>query len=65
MCGVGSDADPGSSGRDAGGLGSLLEGAVMTAEQIVARIQKTLLDQKIAWRAQTVDTFKAGSPRRR
>ncbi len=33
----------------------------MTAEQIVARIQKKLLDQGIAWRAQTVDTFKAGS----
>jgi putative NIF3 family GTP cyclohydrolase 1 type 2 len=34
----------------------------MTAEQIVMRIQRTLLDQGIAWRAQTVDTFKAGSP---
>lgn len=35
----------------------------MTAEEIVARIQKKLLDQGIAWRAQTVDTFKAGAPR--
>jgi putative NIF3 family GTP cyclohydrolase 1 type 2 len=34
----------------------------MTAEQIVARLQKQLLDQGIAWRAQTVDTFKAGVP---
>jgi putative NIF3 family GTP cyclohydrolase 1 type 2 len=34
----------------------------MTAEHIVAQIQKKLLDQGIAWRAQTVDTFKAGSP---
>jgi putative NIF3 family GTP cyclohydrolase 1 type 2 len=34
----------------------------MTAQQIVSRIQKTLLDQGIAWRAQTVDTFKAGAP---
>ena len=30
----------------------------MTAEQIVARIQKTLLEKGITWRAQTVDTFK-------
>ena len=34
----------------------------MTAEEIVARIQKKLLEQGIAWRAQTVDTFKAGAP---
>lgn len=34
----------------------------MTAAQIVALIQKTLLDRGIAWRAQTVDTFKAGLP---
>ena len=34
----------------------------MTAEQIVARIKETLAAQKIAWRAQTVDTFKAGPP---
>jgi putative NIF3 family GTP cyclohydrolase 1 type 2 len=34
----------------------------MTAQQIVARIQKRLQEQGIAWRAQTVDTFKAGSP---
>ena len=34
----------------------------MTAQQIVARIQKNLQDQGIAWRAQTVDTFKAGAP---
>jgi putative NIF3 family GTP cyclohydrolase 1 type 2 len=36
----------------------------MTAEQIVARIQKELLDRGITWRAQTVDTFKAGNPAR-
>ena len=34
----------------------------MTAQEIVARIQARLNDQGIAWRAQTVDTFKAGSP---
>ena len=34
----------------------------MTAQEIVARIQKRLLEQGIAWRAQTVDTFKAGAP---
>jgi putative NIF3 family GTP cyclohydrolase 1 type 2 len=34
----------------------------MTARDIVTRIQKKLADQSIAWRAQTVDTFKAGSP---
>jgi putative NIF3 family GTP cyclohydrolase 1 type 2 len=34
----------------------------MTAQDIVNRIQKTLADQGIAWRSQTVDTFKAGSP---
>jgi len=34
----------------------------MTAQQIVARIQKKLLDEGIAWRAQTVDTFKGGAP---
>ena len=33
----------------------------MTAQQIVSRIQQALADQKIAWRAQTVDTFKAGN----
>jgi putative NIF3 family GTP cyclohydrolase 1 type 2 len=33
----------------------------MTAQQIVSRIQQKLADLKIAWRAQTVDTFKAGS----
>jgi putative NIF3 family GTP cyclohydrolase 1 type 2 len=41
-----------------------LESIVMTAEQIVARIQKELLDRGIAWRTQTVDTFKAGNPAR-
>ena len=40
----------------------VLESTFMTAEQIVARIQKALLDKGIAWRAQTVDTFKAGAP---
>jgi putative NIF3 family GTP cyclohydrolase 1 type 2 len=34
----------------------------MTAEQIVTRIQQKLSSVNIAWRAQTVDTFKAGSP---
>jgi hypothetical protein len=34
----------------------------MTAQQIVARIQDKLSELKIGWRAQTVDTFKAGSP---
>jgi putative NIF3 family GTP cyclohydrolase 1 type 2 len=39
-----------------------LEPAHVTAAQIVERIQKKLLDQGISWRAQTVDTFKAGDP---
>jgi len=34
----------------------------MTAQQIVARIQTKLQQLGIAWRAQTVDTFKAGPP---
>ncbi len=34
----------------------------MTAQEVVARIQKKLQEQGIAWRAQTVDTFKAGAP---
>ena len=34
----------------------------MTAQDIVTRIQERLKEQGIAWRAQTVDTFKAGSP---
>jgi len=34
----------------------------MTAQDIVGRIQKRLQEQGIAWRAQTVDTFKAGAP---
>jgi putative NIF3 family GTP cyclohydrolase 1 type 2 len=34
----------------------------MTAQDIVSKIQQTLADARIAWRAQTVDTFKAGSP---
>jgi putative NIF3 family GTP cyclohydrolase 1 type 2 len=34
----------------------------MTAEQIVTRIQQKLASLGISWRAQTVDTFKAGSP---
>jgi putative NIF3 family GTP cyclohydrolase 1 type 2 len=34
----------------------------MTAQDFVSRIQKKLADQQIAWRTQTVDTFKAGSP---
>jgi putative NIF3 family GTP cyclohydrolase 1 type 2 len=34
----------------------------MTAAEIVTRIKDRLAEQKIAWRAQTVDTFKAGNP---
>ena len=34
----------------------------MTAQEIVARIQQKLAGDGIAWRAQTVDTFKAGRP---
>jgi putative NIF3 family GTP cyclohydrolase 1 type 2 len=34
----------------------------MTAQEIVTRIQRRLADDGIAWRPQTVDTFKAGSP---
>jgi len=34
----------------------------MTAQQVVERIQKKLQELKINWRAQTVDTFKAGLP---
>ena len=34
----------------------------MTAQEIVARIQKKLQELGIAWRTQTVDTFKAGTP---
>jgi putative NIF3 family GTP cyclohydrolase 1 type 2 len=34
----------------------------MTAREIVSRIQKKLQDLGISWRAQTVDTFKAGAP---
>jgi len=34
----------------------------MTANEIVARIQDALSKQGIAWRAQTVDTLKAGLP---
>ena len=34
----------------------------MTAQQIVLRIQQRLAAEGIAWRAQTVDTVKAGSP---
>jgi putative NIF3 family GTP cyclohydrolase 1 type 2 len=34
----------------------------MTAQQVVERIQKKLQELKIAWRSQTVDTFKAGAP---
>lgn len=34
----------------------------MTAQQIIQRIQQKLADQGIAWRATTVDTFKAGNP---
>src|SRR4030095_178289 len=41
---------------------SVLESDAMTAQQIVRRIQDKVSELKIAWRAQTVDTFKAGSP---
>ena len=34
----------------------------MTAQEIVTRIQQKLAEGGIAWRAQTVDTFKAGRP---
>lgn len=34
----------------------------MTAQEIVSRIQHTLAERQITWRAQTVDTFKAGNP---
>lgn len=34
----------------------------MTAQDVVARVQQKLKEQIIAWRAQTVDTFKAGNP---
>ena len=34
----------------------------MTAREIVARIQQQLAGQKINWRTETVDTFKAGDP---
>lgn len=34
----------------------------MTAQEIVTRIQQKLASLDIAWRPQTVDTFKAGSP---
>jgi putative NIF3 family GTP cyclohydrolase 1 type 2 len=34
----------------------------MTAKDVVTRIQQKLADAGIAWRAQTVDTFKAGRP---
>ena len=34
----------------------------MTAQDIVGRIQKKLQELGIAWRSQTVDTFKAGAP---
>jgi putative NIF3 family GTP cyclohydrolase 1 type 2 len=34
----------------------------MTAQEIVDRIRQRLAEQGIAWRAQTVDTFKAGAP---
>jgi putative NIF3 family GTP cyclohydrolase 1 type 2 len=34
----------------------------VTAQEIVARVQEKLAEMGIAWRAQTVDTFKAGRP---
>jgi putative NIF3 family GTP cyclohydrolase 1 type 2 len=34
----------------------------MTAQDVVTRIQQKLAEGGIAWRAQTVDTFKAGRP---
>ena len=44
----------------------LLTGAArgngITARQVVERIQSELAKQGIVWRAQTVDTFKAGNP---
>ena len=34
----------------------------MTAQEVVTRLQRRLRELGIAWRAQTVDTFKAGNP---
>ena len=34
----------------------------MRGQEVVARIQQAHKEQNIAWRAQTVDTFKAGNP---
>ena len=34
----------------------------MTAQEVVTAIRQKLADQGIAWRAETVDTFKAGNP---
>ena len=34
----------------------------MTAQEIVTRVQQRLAEDGIQWRAQTVDTLKAGSP---
>jgi len=34
----------------------------MTAQEVVTRLQQRLTEEGIQWRAQTVDTFKAGSP---
>jgi putative NIF3 family GTP cyclohydrolase 1 type 2 len=39
-----------------------LEPASVTAQEAVGRIQEELKTRGIAWRAQTVDTFKAGNP---
>src|SRR5438477_9931000 len=40
----------------------VLEPVGMTANDIVVRIQQKLAGDGIAWRSQTVDTFKAGAP---
>src|SRR4029078_8856280 len=40
----------------------VLERCIMTAQEIVTRIQQQLASQKVNWRTETVDTFKAGHP---
>src|SRR5262245_7649040 len=41
---------------------SLLEARGMTAAEIVDRIKQSLASNGVTWRAETVDTFKAGKP---
>ncbi|HEX5084248.1 MAG TPA: hypothetical protein VFY40_19565 [Blastocatellia bacterium] len=37
------------------------QGAALTARQVIERIQKDLAEHGVAWRTQTVDTFKVGN----